>query len=63
MVASAPFKRVLARVTQMLERARTECERESDAAKLHYAQGQIAAYRAVLTLPEVLKTEIARAKS
>ena len=61
MLASPSFSLVLARINAELERTRDACAKETELPALYRAQGAVTAWRAILTIPQTILTEI-RAK-
>ena len=60
MMRSRAFGLLQHRINSTLEQAKNDCEREDDDLKLRRAQGQVAAYHVVLSLPEIMLGEMRR---
>jgi hypothetical protein len=58
MLASPPFALLRARMTAELERARLECETQTDPLGVNRAQGRCGAMRIALALPEIMLREM-----
>lgn len=58
MLASPPFDILRKRITAELERARMDCERQTNIRDLRRAQGVTSGLRTVLALPEQILKEI-----
>ena len=60
--SSAGYNMIAERIVVMLEGARLQCERPSQIQNVAFAQGQVAALRVVLDLPQIIEAEILAAR-
>lgn len=58
MLQTIPFKLFAARIAAELERARADCETQTDLMLLRQAQGKVTAFRTALDLPGMILNEM-----